>query len=113
MMNTLEDRDCEVNINFVIITSFIVFYTPSAALTFIRLNYFMIELFVNTLVSRDCLNLGILSITQHNAWILQVLQSLFLLFTYFFHIFRPLASFLLDPEVDLKRTQYHVPVYKI
>jgi len=97
MMNTLEDRDCEVNINFVIITSFIVFYTPSAALTFIR----------------DCLNLGILSRTQHNAWILQVLQSLFLLFTYFFHIFRPLASFLLDPEVDLKRTQYHVPVYKI
>lgn len=38
MMNSAEDRDSEVNINFVIIVSFIVFYSPLSSLIFIRLN---------------------------------------------------------------------------
>lgn len=95
-MNTAEDREGSVTITVVIVTSYIVFYTPYAALIFVK----------------DLLGLGLFPVTPHSAWIVKIMQSLFLMITFFFHVFRPLASFLLDPELDLsvKKTHYHVPV---
>ena len=67
--------------------------------------------------SRDVLQVGLFPVSEHSMWIVKILQSLFLLITYFFHVFRPLACFLLDPELEIrfKKTHHHhpVPVYKI
>jgi len=101
LMNSPGDKEGMVTITVVTVTSFIVFYTPHASLIFIK----------------DILRLGLFPVSDHSMWIVKILQSLFLLITYFFHVFRPLACFLLDPELEIKfkKTHHHqpVPVYKI
>ena len=39
-------------------------------------------------VARDLLGLGLFPVTQHSAWIVKIMQSLFLMITFFFHVFR-------------------------
>ena len=58
------------------------------------------------------------SLSSYNMWVLNVLQSFFLLISFFFHIFRPLVYLLLDQELDIQsklcKTQYkQVPVFKV
>merc|ERR1719378_604875 len=98
MMNTVMDKEGRVTI-IVVITSFIVFYTPHASLTFIR----------------NIVNMGLFDVNNHSIWIFNILNSLFLLITFFFHVFRPLASYLLDPllELNIDVPRYEVPELKI
>jgi len=101
LVNTPRDKEGMATIALVTTTSLIVFYTPNASLIFIK----------------DVLQVGLFSVSDHSMWIVKILQSLFLLITYFFHVFRPLACFLLDPELEIKFKKAHhhqpVPVYKI
>merc|ERR1712032_680014 len=86
LVNTPGDKEGMATIAMVTVTSFMVFYTPLASLIFIK----------------DVLQVGLFPVSEHSMWIVKILQSLFLLITYFFHVFRPLACFLLDPELEIK-----------
>lgn len=99
MNSTVMDKEGRVTIIVVIVTSFIVFYTPHASLTFIR----------------NIVNMGLFDVNNHSIWIFNILNSLFLLITFFFHVFRPLASYLLDPllELNIDVPRYEVPELKI
>merc|ERR1712227_118865 len=82
MINTEEDKNLSISLTFTIACSFIVFNLPLASLVLIR-----------QMVSISHLSLG-----SSTSWVLQVVQSLFLLFSYFFHVFRPLSCIIVAPE---------------
>merc|ERR1712117_555536 len=81
----VRDKEGLVSVSMVVVTSYIVFYTPHAALSFIR----------------NVVDMGFFAVDEHSMWIFKVLHSLFLLISFFFHIFRPLACLLLDTKMDL------------
>ena len=67
---------------------------------------------------RHVLTIINLSTTSYNMWVMNVLQSFFLLISFFFHIFRPMVYLLLDQELEIQnklcRSRYkQVPIYKV
>ena len=83
-INFSDDKYFSQSLNLTIVTSFFVFNLPLA----------MLELTRHAMIS---------SLSQHHqAWTIQVLQSLFLLLSFFYHIFRPLACLVLNSSDIVK-----------
>lgn len=96
------EKQLTVTIALAVAVSFVVFHLPYSSLVFVR--------HVMSIVNH--------SLTTYNIWVLHVLQSFFLLISFFFHIFRPLVCLLLDHELEIQtqlcRHRYRqVPVYKV
>ena len=83
-INFSDDKYFSQSLNLTIVTSFFVFNLPLAIL----------ELTRHALISSQS--------GQHQAWTIQVLQSLFLLLSYFYHIFRPVACLVLNSSEIVK-----------
>lgn len=102
MDKIMVDKQLEVTMAITVAISFVVFHLP----------YF------STVFARHVLSIINHSLTSYNMWVLNVLQSFFLLISFFFHIFRPLVYLLLDPDLEIQnklcRSRYkQVPVYKV
>jgi len=102
MDKILADKQLDVSMAVTVTLSFVVFHLP----------YF------SAVFTRHLLTIINYSLSSYNTWVLNVLQSFFLLISFFFHIFRPLVYLLLDQELDMQsklcKTQYkQVPVFKV
>jgi len=102
MDKILADKQLDVSMAVTVTISFVVFHLP----------YF------SAVFTRHLLTIINYSLSSYNMWVLNVLQSFFLLISFFFHIFRPLVYLLLDQELDMQsklcKTQYkQVPVFKV
>merc|ERR1711953_1520476 len=83
-INFSDDKYFSQSLNLTIVTSFFVFNLPLA----------LLELTRHALVSSHS--------GHHQAWTIQVLQSLFLLLSFFYHIFRPVACLVLNSSEIVK-----------
>lgn len=96
------DKQLDVTMAITVTVSFVVFHLPYFSVVFAR--------HVLTIIN--------LSTTSYNMWVMNVLQSFFLLISFFFHIFRPMVYLLLDQELEIQnklcRSRYkQVPIYKV
>ena|ERR1711953_454521 len=83
-INFSDDKYFSQSLNLTIVTSFFVFNLPLA----------LLELTRHALISSHS--------GHHQAWTIQVLQSLFLLLSFFYHIFRPVACLVLNSSEIVK-----------
>ena len=83
-INFSDDKYFSQSLNLTIVTSFFVFNLPLA----------LLELTRHALISSHS--------GHHQAWTIQVLQSLFLLLSFFYHIFRPVACLVLNSSEIIK-----------
>merc|ERR1711953_69207 len=83
-INFSDDKYFSQSLNLTIVTSFFVFNLPLA----------LLELTRHALISSHS--------GHHQAWTMQVLQSLFLLLSFFYHIFRPVACLVLNSSEIVK-----------
>lgn len=102
MDKIMVDKQLEVTMAITVAISFVVFHLPYFSMAF----------------ARHVLSIINHSLTSYNLWVLNVLQSFFLLISFFFHIFRPLVYLLLDHDLEIQtklcRSRYRqVPVYKV
>lgn len=81
-INFSDDKYFSQSLSLTIVTSFFVFNLPLAILE----------------VTRHAHSLS----QHHQAWTIQVLQSLFLLLSFFYHIFRPVACLVLNSSEIVK-----------
>eukprot|EP00092_Neocalanus_flemingeri_P015357 GFUD01016613.1.p1 GENE.GFUD01016613.1~~GFUD01016613.1.p1 ORF type:complete len:333 (-),score=85.70 GFUD01016613.1:181-1179(-) len=98
LVNTTKDDQFNITLTITIIISYGVFHLPHASTAFVR---HFLAICSSTLSYRD-------------RWLLDVIQSLFLLISYFSHLFRPLVCLVLDPDIlaSLYRSSYKVIDYK-
>merc|ERR1711953_881311 len=83
-INFSDDKYFSQSLNLTIVTSFFVINLPLA----------LLELTRHALISSHS--------GHHQAWTIQVLQSLFLLLSFFYHIFRPVACLVLNSSEIVK-----------
>merc|ERR1711953_1325299 len=83
-INFSDDKYFSQSLNLTIVTSFFVFNLPLA----------LLELTRHALISSHS--------GHHQAWTIQVIQSLFLLLSFFYHIFRPVACLVLNSSEIVK-----------
>jgi len=96
------DKQLTVTMTIAVTVSFMVFNLPYCSVVF----------------ARHLLSVTNHALTSYNMWVLHVLQSFFLLISFFFHIFRPLVCLLLDHDLEIRsplcRHRYRqVPIYKV
>merc|ERR1719154_519232 len=83
LVNTNLDDQFNISITITLTISYGVFHLPHSSTVFVR---HFLAIFCDPISYRD-------------RWILDVVQSLFLLISYFSHIFRPLVCLVLDPGI--------------
>eukprot|EP00092_Neocalanus_flemingeri_P104695 GFUD01134135.1.p1 GENE.GFUD01134135.1~~GFUD01134135.1.p1 ORF type:complete len:336 (-),score=95.44 GFUD01134135.1:211-1218(-) len=82
MVNTMADNQLTINLTFAVTISFLVFNLPLATIVLVRQ-------LITTLS---------IPVSSTTSWIIHVLHSLFLLISFFFHVFRPLVCLVLDQD---------------
>eukprot|EP00092_Neocalanus_flemingeri_P039993 GFUD01043562.1.p1 GENE.GFUD01043562.1~~GFUD01043562.1.p1 ORF type:complete len:340 (+),score=92.88 GFUD01043562.1:52-1071(+) len=82
MVNTLGDNQLTISLIIAVTISFLVFNLPLATIVLVRQ-------LITTLS---------IPVSSTTTWIIHVLHSLFLLISFFFHIFRPLVCLVLDQD---------------
>eukprot|EP00092_Neocalanus_flemingeri_P032636 GFUD01035499.1.p1 GENE.GFUD01035499.1~~GFUD01035499.1.p1 ORF type:complete len:340 (-),score=89.83 GFUD01035499.1:417-1436(-) len=82
MVNTMADNQFTISLTFAVTISFLVFNLPLATIVLLRQ-------LITTLS---------IPVSSTTTWIIHVLHSLFLLISFFFHIFRPLVCLVLDQD---------------
>eukprot|EP00092_Neocalanus_flemingeri_P032638 GFUD01035501.1.p1 GENE.GFUD01035501.1~~GFUD01035501.1.p1 ORF type:complete len:336 (+),score=100.17 GFUD01035501.1:36-1043(+) len=82
MVNTMADNQLTISLTIAVTISFLVFNLPLATIVLVRQ-------LITTLS---------IPVSSTTTWIIHVLHSLFLLISFFFHIFRPLVCLVLDQD---------------
>jgi len=82
MVNTMADKQYTITLTMAVTVSFLVFNLPLATIV----------------LARQLITILSIPVSSITTWIIHVLHSLFLLISFFFHIFRPLVCMVLDQD---------------